>query len=195
MKQYVVGAGVLLLLILTIDWWMPVVQLNVCRCAAMIGKLALVVTLVVTVADGCSDRGSTGERPPPINQGPANVRCSVSAEHPHWSSGNPNFIVGKVRVKCSGANIDSLAVEVKLQRREDGEWFDVPSAMLETAPIAPANDGQTYTRQANFPCAKAHKGDVFRTAGRASGMFGGRPAGSATWTYAPVTGKEVQCQK
>ena len=147
-----------------------------------LAALAL-LALVGTTAAKCA---------PAVAPGPANVNCSVKADYPHQSTGTPTAIDGKVRVTCRGATIESLTIEAKLQRLDHGVWTDIATTS-QPAPYAPAINGKQYTKQANFPCSDINPGDKFRTAGRASGVFGGNPAGSKTWTYNPKSGIEVTC--
>ncbi|WP_159841255.1 hypothetical protein [Nocardia sp. CY41] len=56
--------------------------------------------------------------------GPGDANChvdAVKAMNPHNSKGTPTDIVGKGSIKCT-ADIDSLYIDVELQRKEGGNW-------------------------------------------------------------------------
>lgn len=55
---------------------------------------------------------------------PGDAMCHVTANNPHHSKGSPGWIVGKGRISCT-ADIDSVKVIVKLERKQDGKWVTV----------------------------------------------------------------------
>lgn len=58
--------------------------------------------------------------------------------------------------------------------------------------VTPVVAEKEYTVQAAMSCPADGSTHEYRTAGRGSGTFGGKPAGSAAWTYSkgvPVTCK------
>jgi hypothetical protein len=109
----------------------------------MLQKMVMIAVLLVSLADGCQQAGDDGGKGPPYNEGPANAHCSVRADYPHWSSGSPDWIDGKVWVTCTGATIEKLTIEAKLQRLDNGKWHDLPSSMPLSQTFAPAKAGQT----------------------------------------------------
>lgn len=136
---------------------------------------------------GGEDPGSGGPGAP----GPGNAQCHITADYPHESSGTPGSIVGKVRAVCTAA-IDSLTFEAKLQELIKGKWADV--GQPDARSVAPVVANEKYTVQATVPCPADGSAQVYRTAGRGSGVYGGNPAKSADWQYSSPMGREVKCR-
>jgi hypothetical protein len=147
---------------------------------------------IVAVVLACSD-GRKGS--PSVNQG-ENTAChvealSITTDLPHQSRGTPTDIVGKVRVTCTGA-IDSMTIEAKLQREDGGTWVDLPRSPNSTREVARVVADQKYTVQAEILCPADGSTHNYRTGGMGKGVMGGKPAGSATWTYSK--GVSVTCK-
>ncbi|WP_433598373.1 hypothetical protein ACQPXH_21710 [Nocardia sp. CA-135953] len=110
--------------------------------------------------------------------GPGNAACqveAVKAMNPHNSKGTPTDIVGKGSIKCTAA-IDSLYIDVELQRKEGGSWKRVAGGHNEvTKPAA----GTKLVAQGATTCADGE----YRTAARGGGVYGGVPSQSSAWQY------------
>lgn len=110
---------------------------------------------------------------------PGDAMCHVAANNPHHSKGSPGWIVGKGRISCT-ADIDSVKVIVKLERKQDGKWVTVGNTGTNEQ-VAPKANAK-YTAQGEFKCAPGE----YRTAAQGSGVYGGRPSGSMAWQYSGV---------
>ncbi|WP_225731590.1 MULTISPECIES: hypothetical protein [unclassified Nocardia] len=107
--------------------------------------------------------------------GQGNANCHVQANNPHNSKGTPSDIVGKGTVSCNQA-IDSVFIEVELQRNEGGQWKKVSGGSNnKTGPKA----NERLVAQATTLCAKGE----YRTAARGGGVYGGVPSSSKAWEY------------
>ncbi|MER7452692.1 hypothetical protein ABTW96_20660 [Nocardia beijingensis] len=110
--------------------------------------------------------------------GPGNANChvdAVKAMNPHNSKGTPTDIVGKGSIKCT-ADIDSLYIDVELQRKEGGSWKRVAGGHNEaTKPTA----GTKLVARGATTCADGE----YRTAARGGGVYGGVPSQSSAWKY------------
>ncbi|AHH16982.1 hypothetical protein NONO_c21840 [Nocardia nova SH22a] len=111
--------------------------------------------------------------------GPGNANCHVEAAkamNPHRSKGTPTDIVGKGSVTCS-QGIDSLYIDVELQRKEGGQWKTVgtPGHNEKDHP----SPGTKLVAQGATTCAAGE----YRTAARAGGVYGGVPSQSSQWTH------------
>ncbi|WP_328393420.1 hypothetical protein [Nocardia sp. NBC_00416] len=109
--------------------------------------------------------------------GPGNAACqmeAVKAMNPHNSKGTPTDIVGKGSIKCTAA-IDSLYIDVELQRKVGGSWQRVGGGHNEaTKPAA-------NTKIVAQGTARCEPGE-YRTAAR-GGVYGGVPSQSSAWKY------------
>lgn len=110
--------------------------------------------------------------------GAGNANCNVEpvkAMRPHNSKGTPTDIVGKGSISCTAA-IDSMYIEVELQRKDGGSWIRVGGDRREI-PRPAANT--KYVAQGSTACRDGE----YRTAARGGGVYGGVPSQSSAWEY------------
>jgi hypothetical protein len=141
-------------------------------CAKSAGAIAggvLAVLMTASVASPAADAAP----------GPGNANChveAVKAMNPHQSKGTPTDIVGKGSITCN-QTIDSLYIDVELQRKEGGQWRMVgtPGHNDKDHPAA----GAKLVAQGATTCADGE----YRTAARGGGVYGGVPSQSSAWEY------------
>lgn len=104
--------------------------------------------------------------------------CTVKANNVHQSTGSPGFMDAKMQITCS-VSLERLSGTIKLQRRIDGSWVDVPFTSKSRA-YENTRAGKTYVVMTDtYSCRRG----VFRSAARGSGVLDGRPSSSAAWEY------------
>ena len=141
---------------------------------------AVAFVAAIFVVSGLGSAAPAGATVPRF---PGLVYCRVQANNPHDSHGTPGMLVGKSRFWCTD-KVESVTNIVKLQKRRDGKWVDVPgTSRIREVPGPKAE--HKYTNQTDdYKCEKG----TFRTASEGRGVYHGQPEESHAWEYS----KEVK---